>query len=437
MKGIETIMKNKELLMEKAMTFAGNVQQNKYLKAISYGLMATLPLLIIGSIALLLMVLPIAPWQNFITSTGIAPYFNVAFTLTTSLIALYSSFTIAYKLAEYLDENQLTPAFISTLCFLMVVPLANVDGASFLDIGWLGAKGLFTALVVALLSCRLYCYLVGNKKITIKMPESVPPVVSNTFAGLIPSLIVAAVFLIVAMLFGATSYGSFAAFIYNVIALPLQNLTGSVWSLLLIVIVQMVLWFFGLHGSIVVGAFITALYLPMDTANMEAAASGVANGELPNILGKTFYDIFAGIGGAGGTLSLVILMLILAKSKQIKTLGKIAIGPGMFTINEPVIFGLPLVLNPIMAIPFISVPLIQVLVAYGAIATGIVPKLTGVQVPFGMPIFVNGFLAGGWQIAILQVVLVVIGMVIYFPFIKMMDKNAVKVEMQDEKQNMA
>lgn len=425
-------MNNKDVLMDKVMTFAGNVQQNKYLKAISYGLMATLPLLIIGSIALLLMVLPIGIWQDFLTSTGISPYLSVAFTLTTSLIALYSSFTVAYKLAEYLDQNQITPAFISTLCFLMVVPLANVDGASFLDIGWLGAKGLFTALVVALLSCRLYCLLVENKKITIKMPESVPPVVANTFAGLIPSIIVATVFLIVAMIFGATSYGSFAAFVYNVIALPLQNLSGSVWSLLLIVLVQMTLWFFGLHGSLVIGAFITALYLPMDTANMEAAAQGAANSELPNILGKTFYEVFAGIGGAGGTLSLLILMLLIAKSKQIKTLGKIAIGPGLFTINEPVVFGLPLVLNPIMAIPFITVPLIQVLVAYGAIATGIVPKLTGVQVPFGMPVLINGFLAGGWQIAVLQVVLIAIGIVIYFPFLKMLDKKAVSDEMKSE-----
>jgi cellobiose PTS system EIIC component len=429
-------MKNNELLMEKVMTFAANVQQNKYLKAISNGLMATLPLMIIGSIALLLMVLPIDVWQKFLANTGISPYFSLAFTLTTSIVALYTSFTVAYKLAENLNQDPLTPAIISTLSFLIITPLANVDGVSYLDISWLGARGLFTALVVSLLSCRLYCFLV-EKKLTIKMPESVPPVVANTFSGLIPSIIVGTVFLIVAIIFGNTSYGSFAAFVYEMISLPLQNLSGSVWSLLLIVLVQMVLWFFGLHGSLVVGAFVTALYLPMDTANMEATAAGVANSELPNILGNTFYGLFAGIGGAGGTLSLLLLMLLLAKSKQNKTLAKLAIVPGFFTINEPVVFGLPLVLNPIMAIPFITVPLIQVLLGYVAIATGIVPKLTGIQVPFGMPVVVNGFIGGGWQIAVLQVVLVVIGMVIYFPFLKILDKKAVADELKSEEAKMA
>jgi cellobiose PTS system EIIC component len=436
MKGIETDMKNNELLMEKVMTFAGNVQQNKYLKAISNGLMATLPLMIIGSIGLLLMVLPIDAWQKLLASAGLTPYFNLAYTLTTGIVSIYTAFTVAYKLAENLNQDPLTPAIISTLSFLIITPLANVDGVSYLDISWLGAKGLFTALVVALLSCRLYCLFV-EKKITIKMPESVPPVVANTFSGLIPSIIVGTVFLIVAFIFGKTGYGSFAAFVYEMISLPLQNLSGSVWSLLLIVLVQMILWFFGLHGSLVVGAFITALYLPMDVANMDATAAGVANSELPNILGHTFYSLFAGIGGAGGTLSLVLLMLILAKSKQIKTLSKLAVVPGFFTINEPVIFGLPLVLNPIMAIPFITVPLIQVLISYAAIATGIVPKLTGVQVPFGMPVVVNGFIGGGWQIAILQVVLVVIGMVIYFPFLKMLDKKAVADELKSEEAKMA
>lgn len=436
MKGIEIDMKNNEALMEKVMTFAVNVQQNKYLKAISNGLMATLPLMIIGSIGLLLMVLPIDAWQKLLASTGLTPYFNLAYTLTTGIVAIYTAFTVAYKLAENLNQDPLTPAIISTLSFLIITPLASVDGVSYLDISWLGAKGLFTALLVALLSCRLYCLFV-EKKITIKMPESVPPVVANTFSGLIPSIIVGAVFIIVAFIFGKTGYGSFAAFVYEMISLPLQNLSGSVWSLLLIVLVQMILWFFGLHGSLVVGAFITALYLPMDVANMEALAAGVANSELPNILGNTFYGLFAGIGGAGGTLSLVLLMLILAKSQQMKTLSKLAVVPGFFTINEPVVFGLPLVLNPIMAIPFITVPLIQVLIAYAAIATGIVPKLTGVQVPFGMPVVVSGFIGGGWQIAILQVALVLIGMVIYFPFLKMLDKKAVADETKSEEAKMA
>ena len=199
----------------------------------------------------------------------------------------------------------------------------------------------------------------------------------------------------------------------------------------------MVLWFFGLHGSLVVGSFISALYLPMDTMNMEAVVAGVANSDLPNIMGKSFYELFAGIGGAGGTLSLIIAMLIFAKAKQHKAIAKLAVGPGCFTINEPIVFGLPLILNPIMAIPFILVPLVQVFLAYLAIASNIVPRLSGVQVPFGTPILFNGFVAGGWRVAALQVALIAIGILIYFPFLKVLDKQALKSEEVSSEETLA
>lgn len=420
-------MKDKEQIMDKVMLFAEKVKTNNYLSAISNGLMMLMPLLMIGSIALLLAVLPIDAWKQFLTDAGIRTYLMAASTLTTSLIALYASFTVAYCLAENLGQKAIGAGCISAFCFLIITPLANFETGSYLDIGWLGAKGLFGAMIVALIAGRLYCLFL-DKKIIIKMPESVPPVVSNTFAGLFPAIIVGFLFVFVAFGFSLTKYGSFADFVYGIIAAPLQNLSGSIWSLLFIVLIQMVLWIFGLHGSLVVGSFISALYLPMDTMNMEAVMAGVANSDLPNIMGKTFYGLFAGIGGAGGTLSLIFVMLIFAKAKQHKAIAKLTVGPGCFTINEPIVFGLPLILNPIMAIPFITVPLIQTLVAYLAIAANIVPRLNGVQVPFGMPILVNGVLAGGWKVAVLQVVLIAIGMLVYFPFFKVLDKQALKSE---------
>lgn len=425
----------KDAILEKVMGFATKMQNNKYLSALSQGLMGTLPILMIGSIALLLAVLPIDAWSNFITNAGLKGFLLTASTLTTSLIALYGTFAIAYRLAEKFGQQSLIPAIVAVFCFLMITPMASAEvngtATSFLDTNWLGAKGLFTGIVVSLTSCKLYCFLV-EKKLTIKMPDSVPPVIANSFAGLIPAILTGIIFLFVAYLFSFTSYGSFAQFIYTVISMPLQSLSSSMWSMVFIVFIQMVLWFFGLHGSLVVGSFIQALYLPMDTANMEALAAGATNSELPNILTKSFYDLFAGIGGAGGTLSLVILMLIISKSQKNKALAKMAIVPGCFTINEPVVFGYPLILNPIMAIPFITVPLIQVIVAYLAIASGIFPRLSGVQVPFGFPVGVNGFLAGGWQISLLQIICVVIGILIWYPFLKLSDRQEYKVEMGEE-----
>lgn len=418
-------MKDKEQIMDKVMLFAEKVKTNNYLSAISNGLMMLMPLLMIGSIALLLAVLPIDAWKQFLTDAGISTYLMAASTLTTSLIALYASFTVAYCLAENLGQKAIGAGCISAFCFLVITPLANFETGSYLDISWLGAKGLFGAMIVALIAGRLYCFFL-EKKIIIKMPDSVPPVVSTTFAALFPAIIVGFLFIFVAFGFSLTKYGSFTDFVYAIISAPLQNLSGSVWSLLFIVLVQMVFWFFGLHGSLVVGSFVSSLYLPMDTMNMEAVMAGVANSDLPNIMGKSFYALFAGIGGAGGTLSLIIVMLIFAKAKQHKAFAKLAVAPGCFSINEPIVFGLPLILNPIMAIPFVLVPLVQVFLAYLAIASNIVPRLSGVQVPFAIPILFNGFIAGGWRVAALQVVLIAIGILIYFPFFKVLDKQALK-----------
>lgn len=419
----------KDAILEKVMGFATKMQNNKYLAALSQGLMGTLPILMIGSIALLLAVLPIDAWKSFIATTGLQGFLLTASTLTTSLIALYGTFAIAYRLAEKFEQQALIPGIVAVFCFLMITPMATADvngvATSFLDTNWLGAKGLFTGIVVSLTATKLYCFMV-EKKLTIKMPDSVPPVIANSFAGLIPAILTGIVFLLVAYVFSFTPWGSFASFIYTVISMPLQSLSSSMWSMVFIVFIQMILWFFGLHGSLVVGPFIQALYLPMDTANMDALAAGQ---DLPNILTKSFYDCFAGIGGAGGTLSLVILMLIMAKSQKNKALAKMAIVPGCFTINEPVVFGYPLILNPIMAIPFIMTPLVQVIVAYLAIASGIFPRLTGVQVPFGFPVGVNGFLAGGWMIALLQIICVAVGVLIWYPFLKISDRQEYKVEM--------
>lgn len=415
-------MKN-ESTMEKVMNFADKIQGNAYLQAISTGLMRILPILMIGSIALLVAVLPIPGWADILTSIHVRPFLMVASTLTTSLLSIYASFSIGYQLAEGFKEKGFTAGIISLFAFLMLTPLT--EGALSMD--YMGAKGLFTAMFASLIATRLYV-LFMKKNISIKMPDSVPPVISNTFSGLFPAIFTAAIFIAIAVLCSFTSFGSVANFIYTVVSLPLQNLSGSVWSLVFIVFVQMLLWFFGLHGSLVVGSFVTALYLPMDTMNMEAVAAGVANSELPNILGKTFYGIFSGIGGAGGTLSLLIVMLLVGKGKKNKALAQLAIIPGCFTINEPIVFGLPLILNPIMAIPFICVPLVQTVIAYFSIAIGLVPRLNGVQVPFGTPVILNGFLAGGWRASVLQVALIVIGVVIYYPFFKMLDRKDVREE---------
>ena len=410
--------------IDKVLEFAARFQANIYLDSISKGLMGTLPITMIGSIALLLAVLPIQAWKDFITAIGVAPYLLAASTLTTSCLSIYASFLIGYRLAHHLQVDEIPGGLISLFAFFIATPLT--DGA--LTMSYMGAQGLFTALIASLLATRLYAALMKCDKLKIKMPPSVPGMIATTFSTMIPAILVGLIFIGIAVVFSYTPWGSFAEMIYSLVATPLMNVGGNIWSLVAIVLVQMILWFFGIHGSLVVGTLISAVYMPMALENMELYAAGTPAGELPHILGNTFYSLYAGIGGAGGTLSLLIVMFLFAKAKQNKELAKLAGIPGIFVINEPIVFGYPLILNPVMAIPFILTPIVQLLIPYFVTAIGLIPPLTGVQVPFGLPVIVNGFMAGGWTAALMQIIDIAVGCLIWFPFFKISDAQMYKEE---------
>ncbi len=410
--------------IDKVLEFAARFQANIYLDSISKGLMGTLPITMIGSIALLLAVLPIQAWKDFITAIGVAPYLLAASTLTTSCLSIYASFLIGYRLAHHLQVDEIPGGLISLFAFFIATPLT--DGA--LTMSYMGAQGLFTALIASLLATRLYATLMKCDKLKIKMPPSVPGMIATTFSTMIPAILVGLIFIGIAVVFSYTPWGSFAEMIYSLVATPLMNVGGNIWSLVAIVLVQMILWFFGIHGSLVVGTVINAVYMPMALENMELYAAGTPAGELPHILGNTFYALYAGIGGAGGTLSLLIVMFLFAKAKQNKELAKLAGIPGIFVINEPIVFGYPLILNPVMAIPFILTPIVQLLIPYFVTAIGLIPPLTGVQVPFGLPVIVNGFMAGGWTAALMQIIDIAVGCLLWFPFFKISDAQMYKEE---------
>lgn len=410
--------------IDKILEFAARFQANIYLDSISKGLMGTLPITMIGSIALLLAVLPIPAWTELIGNIGVTPYLLAASTLTTSCLSIYASFLIGYRLAHHLQVDEIPAGLISLFAFFIATPLT--DGA--LTMSYMGAQGLFTALIASLLATRIYAALMNCDKIKIKMPPSVPGMIATTFSTMIPAIFVGVIFIAIAVVFSYTPWGSFAEMVYSLVATPLMNVGGSIWSLVAIVLVQMILWFFGIHGSLVVGTVISAVYMPMALENMELYAAGTPASELPHILGNTFYAIYAGIGGAGGTLSLLIIMFLFAKSKQNKELAKLAGIPGIFVINEPIVFGYPLILNPIMAIPFIITPIVQILIPYFATAIGLIPPLTGVQVPFGLPVIVNGFMAGGWTAALMQIIDIAVGCLIWLPFFKISDAQMYKEE---------
>lgn len=408
--------------INKALMWADRISSNIYIEAISKGLMSTLPILMIGSVALLLGVFPFDPWLNFIESIGIETYLLAASTVTTSCLSIYASFLIGHRLAGYFDCDQVSAGIVSIFAFFITTPLTE---ESSLSMTFMGAQGLFGAMIASLIATRLYCLFMKNEKLKIHMPDGVPPMISNTFSSLVPSILVGFIFVVVAYVFSFTPWGSFSQMIYTVLVTPLTAMGGSVWSLVVLILIQMLLWFFGIHGSNVINGVIISVYMPMAVANMEAAQAGQ---ELPNILCNTFYDTFSGVGGAGGTLSLLIIILLFGKSKQNRELAKLGFVPGLFTINEPVVFGYPLIMQPLLAIPFILTPIVQTLVAYVAIAVGLVPRFTGVQVPWCTPIIVKPLLACGWKAAVLQIICIAVGCVIWYPFFKISDNVRYKTE---------
>ena len=300
----------------------------------------------------------------------------------------------------------------------------------FLQFDYLGAKGLFVAIIVALVSTIIYAKLI-DKGLAIKMPEGVPPTITRSFAGLIPGFVILILFLLVNKGIASLSLvgvDGIHTLIYTLIQKPMEMFMGNnIFSFLFAILLAQILWFFGIHG---VSAIILPIFYPLWTsltaANIEAMNAGVSLFELPNIINRSFFSVYALCGGSGATLGLCIFMVFRARSKQYKTLGKLAILSNVCGINEPLVFATPMVLNPYMAIPWICAPLVASVLGYVFTAIDILPRLTTI-VPLGTPVIMSGFLAGGlegWRVAIFQVVIIAVTALIYLPFIKSIDKKS-------------
>ncbi|TZE81341.1 PTS sugar transporter subunit IIC [Calorimonas adulescens] len=405
--------------------FAYNIQHNRYISAISNGLTAILPIIMIGAISSLLNSMNVAPYQDFLKSTGIKQYLSIPGSVTTDFIALYAVVAIAYKLAESFDIEGFTPGILALMSFLILTPLGNTkEIGNYLPTNWTGATGLFVAILVGLCVTRLYVYIV-NKGWTIKMPDGVPETVTKSFVALLPGFVIAFIMLILRVIFAYTPFGNVHSFIFKIVQLPLQNI-GSTWAAMVIGILAIqLLWFFGIHGTLAIGvSIIKPIWLALDLQNLQLFQAGMRG---TNIVGWSFYMAFINLGGAGAMLGLAFVLLR-AKSKRYRTLGKLALAPALCCINEPLIFGLPVVMNPTFFIPFLVAPVVIGLLAYFLISIGILPTVTGITVPLGTPVILSGFIVGGWRSALYQVVATIISGLIYWPFFRIVDNQAYEEE---------
>ena len=426
-----------QTLNEKVVPVVMKFVNLKGVQALKDGMLFTLPLNIIGSIFLLIACFPWTPFTDFFASTFGPSWNDPLFKLqgaTMNIMAIVAVMGMAYIYCKNEGVEPFSPAVISLSVFLtvtnnfvMFTPEGSktaVQVGGVIPTSWTGGAGMITAIIVSLVVASSYTAMI-KKNISIKMPDGVPQGVVNAFSALIPAAIIftAATVVYAVCKFGFNS--SFVEIIYKVIQTPLQAASDSLPGAILIALTVPFLWFFGIHGGMTVGGMVGSLLTANTAFNAELQKAGtldLAHGA--HIVTQQFYDNFINLAGSGQTLGFTILMVLLAKSAQYKQLGRLALPANLFNINEPILFGTPIVMNPIMGVPFVLTPLINAILLYLAIASGILSPMGAMMPPWTTPAVISGLLIGGPSYAIAQVVFLAIGMLIYFPFFKKVDSMA-------------
>ncbi|MCR5795739.1 MAG: PTS transporter subunit EIIC [Solobacterium sp.] len=418
--------------------FSQKVNNSKILKGISGGFSAMLPVVMVGAIFTLLASLNIGPYQDFITSVGLKKIFSIPADYTTNMISLYAVFLIAKAEASVLgmdERDSLSSGIIALMAFLIMIPLGVsgtdadtgvvVNVASAVNMTFLGSAGLFTAMIVGILFPYLHNFFIKNN-ISFKMPDSVPPMISKSFSALIPALALAALAVVLRMLAGMTSYGSVTMLIYGLLKAPLTAMAASPLTFMLLLLICNVLWFFGIHGGMVATSIMSVLYTELTLENLAAYGAGQA---LPNIIIQPAWFAMGNIGGSGCAIGLCLCLALFSRSERYKALNKISLPSGICGISEPMVFGFPLVLNPIMLIPMLVAPLVTFLLGYAAMAAGLVPYMVGVNVSTGTPVLLSAFAAwADWRGILLQAVLICAAVAVYYPFFRAADNQALAEE---------
>lgn len=408
------------------MPVATKLGNNVVLRSLRDGFLIITPLIIVTSIFLLIGNFPIPGWESFWTGV-LGPHWMEWFSSVSnsvfSFTGILSTIGIGYAYGKNRGLEAIHAAIVALVSFLILTPTSFTVGktaVSAVQTMYVGPNGIFLGIFIAIFSVEIYRFVV-RRHWTIKMPDGVPPAVSQSFDALIPSAFVILAFFLVRVLFSLTSFETAYNFIYTMLQSPLKHVGNSLPSVVLYNFLASLLWCFGINGPTITNSVWSPIFFVLTQDNLKAFQNHLP---LPHIYTQPFIDIFTTYGGGGSTLSLLIVMFAVCKSKRIRELGKLAILPGIFGINEPIIFGLPVVLNPIIAIPFITVPVLNTLISGIVMTIGWVPRTNGVLLPWTTPPIISGWLAtGSWTASVLQLFELILGILIYYPFVKMLDKQ--------------
>ncbi|ALX96892.1 PTS lactose transporter subunit IIC [Serratia fonticola] len=429
-------MSFKDRLIDSLGGFANTFNSFRYIMAIKAAFITLMPVIIAGAFSVLIsnMVMDpkngLASFQMFSFLATLKPIMTSINYATLSFLTIGAVFLIGIELGKINGSRTLFPGLLAVICFISVTPttielmvndqmqvVKDVLAKQFSD-----TKSLFLGMFIAILAVEIYSRLEQVKGLRIKMPESVPPNVSASFSALIPAIITVVVIATFGFVFHQVTGIYLYDAVYRVIQQPLESVVQSLPGILILMFVAQLFWVIGIHGNQMIKPIREPLLLGAITVNMTAFEQGK---EVPNIITMPFWDVYMSIGGSGCTIGLLLAVIMASRRKEMKEIGKLSLGPSFFNINEPVIFGMPIMLNPILAIPFIITPLVTGAIGYFATSLGFAGKAV-VMVPWTTPPIINAWLstAGSMGAVVTQMVCIVVAILIYLPFVKVASNRA-------------
>ena len=415
-----------DFLNNKVIPAVTKFAQFKFVRAMQAAVTAGLGATVVGSIFMIMMNPPfpadvsnvfIDAWRAW--SAANASWLGLGYQVTLEFVGLYALIGMAVVVSNMNDVRPTNMVVISCASFLILS--ANLVEGN-MAIGFLGAKGLVTALLVGYFVVELSCWLMKHG-FKINLPEAVPPFVAEPLNALIVNIVVIAAVVAVRLIVGALSGGALLPAVINSLFAPLFVASDSLLAVVLYSVIVRLLWFFDLHGGNIAGAVMTPI---LSVTLIENATAFVNNEALPYI----FTTMFVQTWTVMGVLAIVIAMMIVCKSKQLKAISKVAIAPALFNIGEPITFGLPIVMNFKILVPYLLCFALDAAVPYLATSAGLINR-SFVNIPYTVPAIFKAFLSTmDFRAVILYVVLLVVNVLIFIPWLKKYDHELLVNEEQ-------
>ncbi|CAK7047903.1 MAG: hypothetical protein DELT_00907 [Desulfovibrio sp.] len=426
-------MKLLALFEEHALPGMERVSNYPLLVAIRSGLAVTMPLVLIGSLAVLLNSFPLPAYREFMTAT-FGPdwrfFGQVLWSCTFAVMSLTMQFSVGVHIAEQYNakhpNSMVSPLIAGLVSFAVLLSFMAMETGE-LSTRWMGVAGLFVAMAVTVSSVKVFLFFYSFKKLRLYLPGGTPDfAVPDMFNSLIPGVLTIILFALgglgLHVAFGQTLH----ELVHSLIRVPFDLLGDGMQRGMFYIFSLQSLWFVGVHGANVLDPITHDIYGAAMAANELAASLGQP---LPHIMTKPFMDVFVFMGGAGTSISLALALLFFGDTRNQRRLAGVSLVPGIFNLNELLLFGVPVILNPIMLIPFVFTPLVLAAVSYAAVASGLVPG-TSANIEWTTPVFLNAYLStGSWRGAVLQVFNLALGVALYAPFVLASNKiNARRVD---------